>query len=115
MKKRFLAASAALALGLAPTACVGPGPSKVARRFLAAVEKGDTGQLPKYATAETVSTARTFSAKAKGYVAAKGGVVSAEEAIEGNRAVVTVKFKDGSTEKIDLVRVKGKWKVSIKK
>jgi hypothetical protein len=42
-------------------------------------------------------------------------VASTEEAVSGAAAVVTVKFKDGSTEKIGLVRVKGQWKVSIKK
>jgi hypothetical protein len=114
MEKRF-ALAGILAACLALAACGGPGPSKVTRQFFAAVEKGDVGQLPKYATAETVATARTFAGKAKGYVAAKGGIASTEEAIDGKRAVVTVKFKDGSTEKIDLVKVKGQWKVSIKK
>jgi ketosteroid isomerase-like protein len=102
-------------VSLALAACGGPGPSKVARQFFAAIEKGDVGQLPKCATAETVATARVYAEKARGYVAARGGVASTEEAIDGKKAVVTVKFKDGSTEKIDLVKVKGKWKVSIKK
>jgi hypothetical protein len=105
----------ALAMCLSPAGCGGPGPSKVARRFLAAVEKGDAESVGKYATQETVRTVGTFSEKAKGGVAAKGGVVSAEEAVSGGAAVVTVKFKDGSTEKVDLVKVGGKWKVSIKK
>jgi hypothetical protein len=114
MEKRF-ALAGVLAACLMLAACGGPGPSKVARQFFAALEKGGVEQLPKCATAETVSTARVYAEKAKGYVAAKGGVVSTEETIDGKRAVVTVKFKDGSTEKIDLVKAKGKWKVSIKK
>jgi hypothetical protein len=64
-KRRFAPAGplcAALAACLALAACGGPGPSKVTRRFLAAVQKGDMASLPKYATPETVSTVRTFAA-----------------------------------------------------
>jgi hypothetical protein len=118
MEKRFALAGppvAALVVCLALAACGWSSPSRATKQFLAAVEKGDLERLPKCATAETVSTVRMFADKAKGGVAAKGGIASMEEAIDGNRAVVTVKFKDGSTERIDLVRAKGQWKVSIKK
>jgi len=105
-----------LAIALAFTGCGGPSPAKVTKQFFATVEKGDMASLHKYATTETVSTVKTFAEKAKSGVAARGGVVSAEEAtIEGDKAVVTVKFKNGSKENVDLVKVKGKWKVSIKK
>jgi len=105
-----------LCLALAFTGCGGPGPSKVTKQFFTAVEKGDMAELHKCATAETVSTARVFKEKAKGWVHAKGGVVSAEETIiDSKTAVVRVKFKDGATENIDVVKVKGRWKVSIKK
>jgi ketosteroid isomerase-like protein len=106
----------ALAVALAFTGCGGPSPSKVTQQFFAAVEKGDMAELRKCATAETVSTAQVFKEKAKTWVHARGGVVSAEETIiDGTKAVVTVKFKDGSKEKVDVVKVKGRWKVSVKK
>jgi len=111
---RLLGLALAVALGF--TGCGGPSPSKVTKQFFAAVEKGDMADLHKCATAETVSTARVFKEKAKGWVHAKGGVVSAEETIKDSKtAVVRVKFKDGSTENIDVVKVKGRWKVSVKK
>jgi hypothetical protein len=53
--------------------------------------------------------------KAKGMVAAKGGITNTEETIDGDTAIVETTFKDGSTEELNLVKVDGKWKVTIDK
>ena len=121
----------ALTIALVFNGCGGTGPSNVTRQFIAALEKGDMAALDKYATPET---AKLFNglmemsekmAKDKSKAkedfkdtikdSLKGGIVSIEEAITGDKAVVTLKFKDGSTDKVDLVKVDGKWKVAVKK
>jgi len=38
-----------------------------------------------------------------------------KETINGDKATVNVTYKDGSTDDISLVKVKGDWKVTIEK
>jgi len=117
----------ALAIALAFTGCGGSGPSDVTKQLVAALEKGDTAALDKYATPETAKVFTKlmdmsmkvgkdnefFKETVKDSL--KGGIASTEETIDGDKAVVTLKFKDGSTDKVDLVKVDGKWKVAMKK
>jgi len=113
----------ALTIALAFTGCGVSSPSDVTRKFIAAVEKGDTAALEKYATPETASLFNVLmemdkkmggKGDMKEFVKG-GGIVSTEEVINGDKAVVTVKFKDGSTDKCDLIKVDGKWKLIVKK
>jgi hypothetical protein len=53
--------------------------------------------------------------KAKGQMVDKKGVASTEEKIDGDKAVVKVTYKDGSTDDINLIKVDGKWKVTVAK
>jgi hypothetical protein len=117
MKKHLTLAKTlglALVIGLVFAGCGGNRPSRVARQFFAAVEKGEVSEFHKYATPDTASAMGMFGEKAKGAITAKGGIVSTKETINDKTAVVTVKFKDGSEEKVDLVLVDGKWKVTMK-
>jgi hypothetical protein len=116
MRKRLVPAgptAVALAVGLALAACGEPGPSHAARQFYATVERGELDQLYKYATPETVTAVAMFAEKLQGMLALKGGIASTKEAIDGNSATVTVTFRDGTSETIDLVKGDGRWKVCV--
>ena len=93
----------------------GKSPSKVAREFYAAIEKGDPEEFPKTMTAEAASMMTMFAEKAKGQATAKGGIESTVETIEGDTAKVEVAFKDGSKETLELVKIEGEWKVKLTK
>jgi len=92
----------------------GGSPSKVTRQFFAAVEKGDVKTYSELSTPETAQIIVMFGEKAKGSIIAKGGIVSTEETINGDTAVVEITFKDGSKEKLDFKKIDGKWKVDMK-
>jgi len=96
--------------------CSGAGsPSSVVRKFCAAVEKGDAKAIEQAATPETVQLIAIFGEKAKGIMTANGKIKSTTEEIKGETAVVTVTFENGETENFDLVKIDGKWKVTISK
>ncbi|MDR2481248.1 MAG: DUF4878 domain-containing protein [Spirochaetaceae bacterium] len=90
-------------------------PSDVTRQLYMALEKGDAKTIGELMTPEAAQTMAVFSEKMKGVVAAKGGITSAEETIDGDTAMVRTTFKDGSTEVLNLVKIDGKWKVTINK
>jgi hypothetical protein len=46
-------------------------------------------------------------------MAANGKIDSVSEVIDGDTAVVTVKFSNGETTNLDMIKVDGKWKVNI--
>ena len=90
-------------------------PSAAARKFYTAVEKNDTKAMGQVATPETVQMMAMFGEKAAGMVAANGKIKGTTEEIDGDTAVVTLTFENGETENLDLIKVNGKWKVSIDK
>jgi hypothetical protein len=103
-------------IAFAMASCGGGGsPSSVVRQFHTAVEKGDTKALEKTATAETAALMAMFGEKAKEGVTENGKIKSTSEKISGDTAVVTVTYTNGETTDIDLVKVDGKWKVTIDK
>ena len=96
------------------TACGGgASPSSAARKFYDALGKGDTKAMEQVATAETVQLMAMFGDKTKGMVEANGKIKSTTEQIDGDKAVVTLTFENGETEDLTLIKVDGKWKVSI--
>jgi ketosteroid isomerase-like protein len=103
----------AIAIGLMATGCGGNSPSKVVRQTWAAIEKGDAKAYGELMTPETASLVVMLGEKAKGSVAAKGGIVSTKETINGDAATVTATYKDGTTDEWQLVKVDGKWKVKM--
>jgi uncharacterized protein YceK len=88
-------------------------PKAVVQKFYKAVEKNDTKAMAKVATPETVQLMAMFGTKISGMMAPYGKTKSITEAIDGDTAVVTVAFENGEEANIDLVKVDGKWKVSI--
>jgi len=107
--------AASLVFGIVSCGGGGGGPTAAAKGFIAAVEKGDAKALEKYATAETAGLIAMFGEKAKTSITDKGKITSTSEEIDGNTAKVRLTFEDGDTEDLDLVKVDGKWKVSISK
>jgi len=93
----------------------GDSPSSVARKFYTAVEKGDTKGIEQTATAETAELLAMFGEKIKEGAAEMGKITDTAEVINEDSAVVTVTFDNGKTEDLKLVKVDGKWKVTVDK
>jgi ABC-type glycerol-3-phosphate transport system substrate-binding protein len=112
MKKLVLGLGVVLVLVLAGCSAAST-PSAAAKKFYEAVEKNDTKMMAEYATPETVSVIAMFGQKVSGMMAAYGKIDSVSEVIDGDTAVVTVKFSNGETSDLDMIKVDGKWKVNI--
>jgi hypothetical protein len=95
--------------------CSNNSPSAVARKFYTAIEKNDSKAMGEAATPETAQIMAMFGEKAAGMAAENGKITSITEEIDGDTAVVTLTFANGETEDLDLIKVDGKWKVSISK
>jgi hypothetical protein len=107
-----------LIVGLSAISCniIGGGsPSYVTRQFYAALAKGDSKTISELATPQTARLIEGAREKISGLVIAKGDITNIEETIDGDTAVVRTTFKDGSTDELHLVKVGGKWKVTIQK
>jgi hypothetical protein len=119
MKKTFVLAAltaSSLLLSLAGAGCGlirRDSPSKAAKLFCVAVGKGDTETYSRLSTRETADVITLFKDEFKKGVASKKGIAKATETISGNQAVVVMTFKDGTTDKLGLVKVGGKWKVTM--
>jgi len=108
--------AASLVFGMASCGGGGGSPTAVAKGFMAALEKGNTDKaLEKYATKETAELIAAFGEKATTTVADYGKITGATEKINGDTAKVTLTFENGKTSDLDLVKVDGKWKVTISK
>jgi ketosteroid isomerase-like protein len=104
-----------LIVGFTVLNCGGGSPSSVVRKLYTAFEKGDTKAINELMTPESAAMMIMFLEKIKGSVTEKGGIEKTEEKIDGNKAVVKTTYKDGSTDELNLVKVDGKWKVTIDK
>jgi ketosteroid isomerase-like protein len=122
MKRNFfLTVFILLIIGLMITGCSSSGkPSSVVKKFYTAIEKGDTAAFNELMTPDSAQMMIMFAEKAKGMLDEKadsGSITNAiskmEETINGDTATVKTIFKDGSTENLDLVKVDGKWKISM--
>jgi len=100
-----------LSIGLTVVACGSPSPSTVAKKFYAALEKGDMEAAGKYATPETVAMLAMVGSKLPPMLKNYGGIKSVSEKIDGDVAKVSIVFKNDETSDLDLKRVDGKWKV----
>jgi len=99
-------------------------PSSVARKFFVAISKGDVKAMEKVATPDAMKiysnigdlgNKENLSDKEKEELAEFGKIKSITHTIEGDTAVVTVTLDNGQTSKLDLIKEKGKWKVTFKK
>jgi len=97
------------------TGCGANDPSSTVKNFYAAVEKGDAKAMERYATPETAELLTVFGDKARANSRDRGGIKSATHTINGNNAVVDLTFENGATEKVNLIKVDGKWKVTAAK
>jgi len=111
--KRILTFSCFFGLiGFFAVGCGSPSPSKVAERFYEALAKGDMETVGKYSTGETISSLAPLISKVQPMVAAYGKGKAVSQEIDGDEAVVVMKFSNQEdTEEIHLVKVNGKWKV----
>jgi hypothetical protein len=92
---------------------VGNSPKATVQKFYQTLEKQDYKTMGTIATPETIQFVTMFGPKLRGMAASYGKVKSIEEKIDGDKAVVTTKFENGEETSIDLVKIDGKWKVSI--
>jgi hypothetical protein len=96
------------------SSCSGSGSPKTAvQKFYKAVEKNDSKAMAEVATTETVQLIAMFGTKAQGMLAANGKIKTLTEDIDGDTATVNVVFENGEETELDLIKVNGKWKVTI--
>jgi hypothetical protein len=89
----------------------------VVKSFYAAAEKGNIAAFDKTCTPETASLLKAFAGeeKFKTLIAENGKITKTEETIDGDTARVVVSFENAEDQTLDLVKVDGKWKITIKK
>jgi hypothetical protein len=103
-------------IAFAITACGGGNsPSGVVRQLYTAIEKSDTNKINEVMTSEAAPIMVMFAEKAKGMIEEQGKIVKTEEKIDGDTATVNVTFEDGSTEEFSLIKIDGKWKITLEK
>ena len=113
-----------LIIGFTVSGCGGgSGPSAVFKQSYAAMQKGDTKTV--IALLEPGSAAMfaglmeeyeaEFKEEMKASTVKTGGIAKIEETITGDTAVLKVTYKDGSSEDQKMVKVDGKWKMSMGK
>ena len=105
-----------LVIGLAVTSCGGEtSPTNVVEQLHTAVEKGDTRKIGELMTPDAAGMTTMMGDKAKGTLASYGPITNTKETINGDFATVVVTYRNGDTGNFDLVKVNGKWKVTMNK
>jgi len=106
-----------LIVGLSVIGCGkgGGSPSNVVKQLHVAIDKQDAKAIGRLATPEAAEMINMFGEKGKGMLAEKGGIVKTEEIINGDTAIVTVTYKNDETDDYELVKIDGKWKISLDK
>ena len=119
MKKHFSfigLISLLLIIGIVAIGCSGgDSPTSVVKKLHTAIEKGDAKAIGQLMTPEGAQMMTMMGEKTKGMMAAYGGIAKTQETINGNNAVVKVTYKNGETSDYELVKIDGKWKVTIDK
>jgi len=117
MKKHFFGLiSLLLIMGIVAIGCSGGGsPTSVVKRLHTAIEKGDLKAIGQLMTPGAAQMTVLMADKARGMIATYGGITKTEESIDGNNAVVKVTYKNGETSTQELVKIDGKWKVTMEK
>jgi hypothetical protein len=85
-------------------------PSMVVKKFHVAIEKGDMKTVEKITTHEAAEFVALFGGMLKTY-AQIHKIKNTSQTIKGNSAVVHVAYRNGGTDKYDLVKSGGKWKI----
>jgi ABC-type glycerol-3-phosphate transport system substrate-binding protein len=115
--KKFVVFGLILAVVLASCGGGGGSPSAVTKNFITAIIKGDVKGIQANSTEEVASLLTAFIGedKIEAQLEEIGKFTVKDETIDGDTAKVTVVYESGEEETIDLVKVDGKWKVTIKK
>ncbi len=91
-------------------------PTAAVKAFYEAIEKGDAAALGKVTTPETATLMTALMSMAQANLVSNPIQSYTEQiADDGNTAVVTITSQDNSTADIDVVKIDGKWLVSINK
>jgi ketosteroid isomerase-like protein len=105
-----------LIIGLAVTSCGGgSSPTNVVKQLHTAIEKGDTKKVGELMTPKAAEMIAMMGDKAKGIFASYGSITNTKETIHGDTATVEVTYKSGKTSVFNLVKINGKWKISMDK
>jgi hypothetical protein len=119
MKKHFSfigLISLLLIIVIVAIGCSGGGsPTSVVKKLHTAIEKGDSKAIGQLMTPEAAQMMAMMGEKTKGMMASYGGIARTKETIHGNTAIVEVTYKNGETSDYELVKINGKWKVTIDK
>jgi outer membrane lipoprotein-sorting protein len=115
MKKTIFVIGLVFLAFLAGCAGAGGSPKSVVQKFYKAIEENDSKALAEVATSDTAQLIAMFGTKVQGMVKENGKIKTMTESINGDTATVKVTFENGEEEDIDLVKVDGKWKVTISK
>ena len=119
-RKLFLVGvvSFALIIGFTVLGCGGGGsPTSVFKKYHAASLKGDmkaVTELMEPSAAALVSSMATGEDLKKA-AEESGAIDKIEETIDGDTATLKVTFKNGKTDTVNMVKLDGKWKVSMGK
>jgi hypothetical protein len=113
MKTLFRCFSLALIFLLA--AC-SPSPQNTAKDFAENLARGKVSEAKKHATDQTGQLLDMASSMGGITIEPDFKFILVEKSIEGNRAVVRYRNgKNGTVEKLDLVKIDGQWKVNVSK
>jgi hypothetical protein len=117
MKKRLflvVLVSLLLVIGLTLVSCAkADTPTDVVKKLHKALAKGDIKAAGNYMTDEAAGIIAMFGEKATQTIVEYGDIVDSKETINDDKAKVEVTYKNGDNEDWDLVKVDGKWKVTI--
>ena len=105
-------------IGLVIIGCSGGGsPSGVVRQLHTAVEKRDRNAISDIMVSDAYELLFKFYTldELQEMLAKSGGISKMEENIDkaNNTAVVEVTYKNGESDTYDLVKVDGKWKITL--
>jgi len=119
MKKLFSfigLVSLLLIMGIVVIGCGGgDSPTGVVKKLHTAIEKGDSKAIGELMTPEAAQMMAMMGEKSKGMLKTYGGIAKTEETIDDDEAHVTVTYKNGETGDFELVKIDGKWKVTLDK
>ncbi|MDR0525111.1 MAG: DUF4878 domain-containing protein [Spirochaetaceae bacterium] len=111
MKKRFLGYGLIIVLFAGCSAVSSP--KAVAQKFFTAVEKNDAQAIAETTTPETLQLIVLFGSALQEQMKEEGPFKIGTETINGDTAAVALTYENGKKDTIDLVKVDGKWKVTI--
>ena len=113
MPRRLLSISF-LALARLGFAGCSPAPSAAAEKFTVALAKGDVATAKKYCTPSTAQMLDFAASLGSAPAQPDFKFVLTKQEIDGNRATVHFKDEKGRDQKLDLVKIDGRWQVQIR-